>query len=860
MVAWSDTALLVVVPNTHALGQTVSVVVTTSAGTSNSADFLTDSTAAPFNVLPQNLSLLVGQTRTVSVTDSNGNALTGLEWSTSNASVVSLSSDDPPVLTAVAPGTAVVYVVGMPILVTVYAGTALPAGTPIWSVPTTGGGIFKQVLVPAVPSASGADVLVLDDVSVRALASDGTPLWSTPVTRDSYSRIIPDFSGSALVTQPYSFTDANGFHTTHTLGRIDPNTHQLTTLYTFATSINDRLSSNWSDVGATDVVVPHPSGVVFVQDVPTFATSYDPNSINATVSVIDPSQAQTLASIPLEISTSDDTCEGPGCSFDEREGYEAPSTGLMIVAGDGNAYLPYTYTVTTQNWVFNSSGIETNDTVQRDTHFMLLRVATDGSYAKTELGSWSNTSDSDTSACSGVLGTVLNPYVITNGSTGVAVFSYISTSPCGGTPTGGIQLYLASQGGSASPVSVAVPASVVDLVPTLQREDGSYIAFDRNSNLYALGLDGSVQWQQLLPTPPNSVTDYGDYSVTPIYATADGGVIATSTFQCSANLAPPPAVPSPGNCAPWSTSGGGTLYTLDQNGNVTSQTPDSGATMAWGGDWYASVGAVIDKTAPSQLDLDWSWGAVANGNPSATGISVFSLGDVEEKHSWLIRGLQKIGLVDTCPGSATSDNPVPLSGNALNLYSSLKSQLVGWLQHLPPGSTCANFMRSRPTFKGGTSLDLNQLISIINNQIPVDGLKSTTSEFIGGYYADWELNVLHYQQGLENAPLCGVLRGANATAVSAFSAAATGSPDYIFISTKGLTYLTQATILHEALHHLTGLVDFAVPENRPKYSIPPPYDLKTFVGIETTPGVDPHPSESYDISQQLEKQGCVAPQ
>ena len=52
--------------------------------------------------------------------------MTGLEWTTSNASVVSLSSDDPPVLTAVAPGTAIVYVVGMPILVTVYSGTSLP--------------------------------------------------------------------------------------------------------------------------------------------------------------------------------------------------------------------------------------------------------------------------------------------------------------------------------------------------------------------------------------------------------------------------------------------------------------------------------------------------------------------------------------------------------------------------------------------------------------------------------------------------------------------------------------------------------------------------------------------------------------
>ena len=66
--------------------------------------------------------------------------MSGLELTTSNPSVASLSTDDPPVITAVAPGTAIVYVVGMPILVTVYSGTSLPAGTPIWSVPIGSGG------------------------------------------------------------------------------------------------------------------------------------------------------------------------------------------------------------------------------------------------------------------------------------------------------------------------------------------------------------------------------------------------------------------------------------------------------------------------------------------------------------------------------------------------------------------------------------------------------------------------------------------------------------------------------------------------------------------------------------------------
>jgi hypothetical protein len=38
------------------------------------------------------------------VTDSSGNALTGLVWDTSNPNVASLSTDDPPIITQLRPG------------------------------------------------------------------------------------------------------------------------------------------------------------------------------------------------------------------------------------------------------------------------------------------------------------------------------------------------------------------------------------------------------------------------------------------------------------------------------------------------------------------------------------------------------------------------------------------------------------------------------------------------------------------------------------------------------------------------------------------------------------------------------------
>jgi hypothetical protein len=58
-------------------------------------------------------------------------------------------------------------------------------------------------------------------------------------------------------------------------------------------------------------------------------------------------------------------------------------------------------------------------------------------------------------------------------------------------------------------------------------EDGSYIGTDGNNNLIALGLDGSLVWQQAVA--PGSC-------IAPLYATADGGAIVTSTIQCVHNV------------------------------------------------------------------------------------------------------------------------------------------------------------------------------------------------------------------------------------------------------------------------------------------------------------------------------------
>jgi hypothetical protein len=595
VVSWSDTAILTTVPGSLILGETAPVVISTSVGASNAMDFLPVSTSAPYHVSPQTINLLAGQTRTISVTDSNGNAVTGMEWTTSNPSVVSLSNDDPPILTAVAPGTAIVYVVGMPVLVTVYSGTSLPPGTPIWSVPTTSVS-SAPLAIPAVPSASGADLLVLDDVGLTALASDGSSVWQMPLVRDSATQVIPDFSGGALVTQPYSYTDALGSHSTHVLQKLDPSTHQLTTLYTFSDVVTGPPYQAFSDSGSSQVIVPHPSGVVFVLDFPaTYWIGYAgcPHVIacSASVSVIDPSTGQTLGAVQL-----DDSLWLPA----PYDYYFPPLVGQMIVAGDGNAYLPYVY--------YDQDG----------TYLVVLRISPDGSSQKIQLGQWTYGTENSNQPGIGISGWTVGAFynvpwltTITNGDSGAAILSQLGTSQALN------QISYVSQTGLTSQVTLGVdPAVNTWLNPvmlSLQREDGSYIGADMAGNLFAIATDGTILWQKQLGAV-----------VTPLYATADGGAIVTSTPPCSQEVSAPPygRPPCPLGTPPSSL---GTLYTVDKNSNVTSQTPDTGARISWTGNWYdppASGGTLSAETGVITVDYANGNAVQDGGNPSQTGVSV----------------------------------------------------------------------------------------------------------------------------------------------------------------------------------------------------------------------------------------------
>jgi hypothetical protein len=633
IVSWSDTAIFATVPGGLTVGQSVPVVVTTTAGASNPADFLPVSTSAAFRVSPQEVNLLVGQTRSISVMDSSGNALTGLEWSISDPSVAALSTDDPPIITAVAPGTAVVYVVGMPILVTVYSGASLPAGAPIWSAPVQTSSLPAS-MVPAVPSSSGADLFVINrngaDTnggvgSLSAFGSDGSTVWSTPISMAAWTQIIPDFSGNALVHTPYDYTEGDVLHQTHIIQRVDPSTHQLTTLYTFSDS------QGWnSDNGAKHMVVPHPSGLLFILD-QTPANGWlgcsnpvwgEDDWCQAHVTLLNPTNGQQVATVTLEASTFAGSMPPP-----------PTQVGQMIVAGDGNAYVPYAYT--------EYSGD------QMITHARLLRFSTDGTSNKINLGDWTLTTDCtewdyppapdpSSQAGSHCTGTGTGPgvgSVITNADTGVAVFATVG-GPCGDTysagtysqqancPNSQLQLTLVSSDAITAQFNSVLTWNVNNssfvgqgFMPALQREDGSYIGADGDGNLFAIGLDGSVVWQQQIGTAPPG--NNNPPAVTPLYATADGGAIVTSTSSSCSGLV---VTSWPNYNAPQCNTTLGTLYTVDQNGNVTSQAADTGAVYSWADQSYADSDTGLSQTPSLGFALDQgTLMAEFGGNPSQNG-------------------------------------------------------------------------------------------------------------------------------------------------------------------------------------------------------------------------------------------------
>ncbi|MGC1107468.1 MAG: SBBP repeat-containing protein [Candidatus Acidiferrales bacterium] len=203
VVSWSDSQ---VVANVASGALSGVVYIQQNGVSSNSYAFTVPPTdgSNPLTMMPNTFSMVVGDTRSINATNTQGQSLTGLTWTSSNTNIVSLSTDDPPILTAVAAGNATITAGNASAEVTVYPDTLLN-GTVQWTNPSDGSGIYS--IVPAVPSASDVDLFAFESSgNIAAIKNDGTLAW----TANSVSSAIPDFQGGLVVTSGTSVYDING--------------------------------------------------------------------------------------------------------------------------------------------------------------------------------------------------------------------------------------------------------------------------------------------------------------------------------------------------------------------------------------------------------------------------------------------------------------------------------------------------------------------------------------------------------------------------------------------------------------------------------------------------------------------------
>ena len=154
--------------------------------------------------------MLAGDTQTFTVVDSNGNAVTGVTWNSSNSDIASFNTTG--LLTADNAGettvTASYQGFTAQTMVTVYVAASFSTGTALWTSASVSGYTPGQLL-PATPTGTNAvDLFSVDvagpsaigngsDVSIRGLTVDGQLKWTfglsnvTPAIGNGYESLFP---------------------------------------------------------------------------------------------------------------------------------------------------------------------------------------------------------------------------------------------------------------------------------------------------------------------------------------------------------------------------------------------------------------------------------------------------------------------------------------------------------------------------------------------------------------------------------------------------------------------------------------------------------------------------------------------
>jgi hypothetical protein len=431
----------------------------------------------------------------------------------------------------------------------------------------------------------------------------------------------------------------------------------------------------------------------------------------------------------------------------------------MIIAGDGYAYVVYSYRDNGW-WDYNGGQPE---------HVMAVRVNTSGVYDTINVLDFLVASPSDDFYLTG--------NVITNADQGIVI---TWSAP---EPEGEKAHMVVTTGASAGEVSApTVPGQWGEAYPALQAQDGSFIGtVSTGDTISMISFDatGNVRW---------SMPGY-----CPMIATADGGVIAQGY------------VVDPDS---WSASCSGPTVTFDQNGNATGQ-------MALATSAVPNWGAQVYTSDTSGVSLDYAWvqygsgfWMLPGGNPSANATSALNVGLAEGFPLWapgwlsaLFGGTNcKLGSDKILLGQEVLSKDQKTGAAARAQYDDLKQKLLTFLGALTPASSCAKLLGSY----------WNQVPAAVTRQVPYDGLLSNLSAYDAGEYTLKDQQDVDAWPYFKKQPICSPFWNNRGDWSGIVATAQTQPPstDVYFATQKNaLKNLTQSTVLHESLHNLTGLDD-----------------------------------------------------
>jgi hypothetical protein len=250
---------------------------------------------------------------------------------------------------------------------------------------------------------------------------------------------------------------------------------------------------------------------------------------------------------------------------------------------------------------------------------------------------------------------------------------------------------------------------------------------------------------------------------------------------------------------------------FDSSGVALRRVANSSLQRSWTTAAYNGSNGVLELVAAEDISWANSFAAVRDGNLSTFGTSV-ALFQTQST-------TPGTSLASAGGGCTLGTNQPPLQGSALVTYNAARTGLLNWPSASAPGfASAACAVAIKPPYYPDDVRDA------IDRQVPFDGPATTISKYAAGYFTSRAMNSPAALSALQRNlmdPVCSlfiprpVAPGRFEMPAAASQAANVGTQEapsparnvYVNTDPRALQQFTEGTVLHEALHNLTGFTD-----------------------------------------------------